>query len=148
MANADDTLDAMLDLASTEPDDELSRLLWHAHVLLMKHPVAARAAFRALAAEGKRFAETEEGARWKRRLAGSELIARGRSVWEVATLGMLDESTRVLPTQFVDMLSYAAGLADLEPALARATEPRATEPRATEPRDVVDDVERLDTGAP
>jgi len=119
----DDDLSALFALLSTEPEDELARVIWQAHIVLLKHPVAARAAFRAVAAEGRRFAETEEGARWKHRLAGSDLVRRGRSVWELATLGMVDETPAVLPTQFVDMLCYAAGLADLEPALARAVEP-------------------------
>jgi hypothetical protein len=127
MATPEDDLPALFALLLNEPEDELARVIWQAQVLLLKHPVAARAAFRAVAAEGRRFAETEEGARWKARLAGSELIRRGRSVWEVATLGMVDETTRVLPTQFVDMLSYAAGLADLEPVLARAVEPPSPE---------------------
>lgn len=138
MADADDDPLALLELIANEPEDELTRVLWQAHLLLVKHPVAARAAFRALAAQGRRFAETNEGAQWKERLAGSELIQRGRSVWELATLGMLDESPRVLPAQFVDMLSYAAGLADLEPVLARAAEP----PRIGEDVDLIESESR------
>lgn len=123
-----DTLPALFEQFVREPDDELARALWHAHILLVKHPVAARAAFRTLAAEGRRFAETKEGKVWKERLKGSSLIRRGRSVWELATLGMLNESPQMLPTQFIDMLAYAAGLADLEPTLARAVEPLAALP--------------------
>lgn len=138
MAGAEDDLLALLERIAAEPEDELTSALWEAQRLLVKHPVAARAAFRALVAQGRRFAETNEGARWKERLVGSELVRRGRSVWELATLGMLDESPRVLPTQFVDMLSYAAGLADLEPVLARAAEPprvgEDVDPIAPEPR--------------
>lgn len=114
---------SLLELLWHEPEDELARVLVKAQLTLIKHPVAARAAFRAIAAEGRRFAETEDGKRWKKQLSGSELIRRGRSVFELATLGMASESPELLPTQFVDMLSYAAGLADLEPALARAVEP-------------------------
>jgi len=134
METSDDDLPALIALLSSEPEDELARIIWRAQVVLLKHPVAARAAFRVVAAEGRRFAETEEGAQWKERLAGSDLIRRGRSVWEVATLGMVDETTRVLPMQFVDMLCYAAGLADLEPALARAVEPDAEHVRHPELR--------------
>lgn len=107
-----------------QPDDELGRMIEEVHGLLLKHPFAARGAFRALVAEGRRFAETEEGARWKRRLEGSELIQRGRSVWEIATGGMLDEAPTLLPTQLIDLLAHAVTLDDLEPALARAVEPR------------------------
>jgi hypothetical protein len=121
-----DSLPSLLEQFMHEPEDELARVLWHAHVMLIKHPVAARAAFRAISAEGRRFATTKEGKRYKARLAGSELIRRGRSVWELATLGMLNETPSMLPTQFVDMLAYAAGLTDLEPALALAVEPTTT----------------------
>jgi len=120
-----DSVTGILDLLMNEPEDELSEALHQAHLMLLLHPVAARAAFRAFAREGRRFAETEEGRAWKERLAGSELIRRGRSVWEVATLGMLEErDSALLPTQLVDALCYAAGLPDLEPALARAVEPK------------------------
>ena len=113
--DGEDSLPALLELFLDEPEDDLGRVLRQAHVLLLKHPVAARAAFRAIAAEGRRFAETDEGKAWKERLVGSELVRRGRSVWEIATLGMLDENpARLLPTQFVDALCYAAGLSDLE----------------------------------
>jgi hypothetical protein len=119
----DDSFGSLLELLWHEPEDDLARVLVQAQLTLIKHPVAARAAFRAIAAEGRRFAETEEGKRWKKRIAGSDLIRRGRSVFELATLGMVNEQPQILPTQFVDMLSYAAGLANLEPALARAVEP-------------------------
>jgi hypothetical protein len=119
----DDSLESLLELLWDEPEDDLARVLVRAQLTLIKHPVAARAAFRAVVAEGRRFGETEEGQRWKKRLAGSDLIRRGRSVFELATLGMVNEQPQILPTQFVDMLSYAAGLANLEPALARAVEP-------------------------
>lgn len=132
MSEVDDDLPALLESLLHEPDDELARVLRRAHVALLKYPVAARAAFRAIVAEGRRFAETEEGARWKERLADSELVQRGRSVWELATLGMLDEKDRMLPTQFVDMFCYAASLVDLEPALARAVEPPSYESDAEE----------------
>jgi hypothetical protein len=122
-ADNDDNLSSLLELLWHEPEDDLARILVKAQLTLIKHPVAARAAFRAIAAEGRKFAQTEEGQAWKKRLAGSDLIRRGRSVFELATIGMVSEDAQVLPSQFVDMLSYAAGLADLEPALARAVEP-------------------------
>ncbi len=117
--------DSLFELLSEQPEDELSSALQNAHRLLLKHPVAARAAFRALAAEGRRFAATPEGKQWAARLAGSDLMRRGRSLWEVATLGMLEErSTQMLPTQLLDALCHAVARPDLEPALARAAEPR------------------------
>ena len=123
------SVSALLELLTEdEPDDLLSRALQEAHLLLLKHPIAARAAFKAVSAEGRTFAATEEGKLWQKRLAGSDLIRRGRSVWEIGTLAMLEEpGDRLLPSQFVDALSYAAALTDLEPRLARAVEARPSD---------------------
>src|SRR5687767_10038398 len=97
-----ETVQSLLDLLFKEPDDELSRVLYELQLLVIKHPISAQAAFRALIAEGRRFAETEEGATWKSRLAGSELMLRSRSVWEVATQNMLEEpAPRTLPSQYI-----------------------------------------------
>lgn len=105
-----------------EPDDELGRLLYELRWLVLKHPIAARAAYRALLAEGRRFAETDEGRVWRERLRRSELIRRGTAVFELGTLGALD-SDSVLPTQLIDAFARAAVREDLEEALARRSEP-------------------------
>src|SRR5580692_407187 len=60
------------------PDTELSAILRRAQLVLLKHPVAAQAAYAALIAEGRRFAATPEGAEWAAALAGSEELRRGR----------------------------------------------------------------------
>lgn len=119
-----DAMDSMLDLLVDEPDDELSRLLFELRWLVIKHPVAAQAAFRTLVAEGRRFATTDEGQAWRARLENSELVRRGAAVFELGTLGMLDgDSERVLPTQLIDAVARAASRRDLEEALARRLEP-------------------------
>lgn len=117
-------VDAILDAFLDERDDELSRLVRAVHVLLLKHPIAARSLYAALAAEGRAFAQTEEGARWQQRLAGSELLRRGQSVWDVMTLNMLEEEgPRLLPSQYVEGLCHAASMADLESRLSRCAMP-------------------------
>jgi hypothetical protein len=134
----DGGVDGLLAALAEEPADELSTLLVELRWLIVKHPIAARATFRSLVAEGRRFAETDEGARWHRRLEGSPLIRRGRPVWELATLNMLDEdASRALPTQLIDAFCHAAARADLEPALARRLEPSD---------DDLDDLDDLDYG--
>jgi len=118
-------LDSLLSELAEEPTDELDVLLRELRWVILKHPVAARAVYRALVAEGRRYAATEEGAAWRRRLDSSPLIRRGRSVWELATCNMLDEdATRALPTQLIDAFCRAAAMSDLEPELARRLEPR------------------------
>ena len=98
-------------------DDELVRILREGQFLILRHPVAAQAALRALVAEGRRFAETAAGRRWKDRLARSELIRRGRMIWQGSVLNMLEENSDTpLPSAFLDALLAAAASEDL-PAL-------------------------------
>lgn len=98
-------------------DEELVRILREGQFLILRHPVAAQAAFRALVAEGRRFAETKVGRRWKNRLARSELIRRGRMVWQGSVLNMLEEeSDTPLPSAFLDALLAATASENL-PAL-------------------------------
>ncbi|HEY5920013.1 MAG TPA: hypothetical protein VIV11_00020 [Kofleriaceae bacterium] len=115
---------AMLDLLVDEPDDELSRLLYELRWLLLKHPIAAQAAYRALVKEGRAFAQTDAGRSWRARLEHSELIRRGTSLFDLGTMSMLDaDSEQVLPTQLIDAFARAASRRDLEEALARRLEP-------------------------
>ena len=110
-------------LLPAEGDDEDERLLARlraAQVILLKYPIAAQALIAALIAEGRRFAATPEGARWKESLAGSDLLRRGRAVWEAATLRAFDaDPERPLPTTYLEAFARACQRGDLEPLLAR-----------------------------
>ena len=53
--------------------------------LIARRPDSLRLVLSALASEGRRFASTEEGQRLQQRLTRSELVRRGRIVWQ--TLG-------------------------------------------------------------
>jgi hypothetical protein len=87
-----------------EPDDP-GAILREVALLVRRHPVALQAACRALVAEGRRFVETPEGRSWQKRLAGSELVRRGRMLWEASSLDLLDDRGDArLPTAFVDAL--------------------------------------------
>ena len=101
-------------------DDPLKAPLRQAQRLMLEHPAAAQRMFSALVAEGRRYAETPEGAALAERLAGSDLIRRGRVLWEVATLNLLEESApSVLPTRLLDLFAQATAVEALEPFLAR-----------------------------
>ncbi|AUX28302.1 uncharacterized protein SOCE836_003720 [Sorangium cellulosum] len=85
---------------------------------MLKHPVAAQAAFAALIAEGRRFAATPEGAEWAAALAGSDLVRRGRQVWDAVGMNMLeDDPDAILPSAYLEALLRAARSPDLEAAL-------------------------------
>ena len=107
-------------LALGARDDDPFRLLQQGHLLLLKYPAAAQAAFRALVAEGRRFARTPEGRRWKERLASSTLVRRGHMLWEGSALDVLEERTdTVLPSALLDAIVGAIGSAELPELLAR-----------------------------
>jgi hypothetical protein len=119
-----DPIASMLELLVDESTDELSQLLVSLRWLMLKHPIAAQAAYRTLIMEGRRFAATTAGQAWRARLEGSELVRRGVSILEFGTLGMLDaDDNGLLPTQLIDAFSRAASRRDLEEALARHAEP-------------------------
>ncbi len=101
-------------------EDGLFAALRQAQQLILRYPVSAQALFASVVAEGRAFAETPDGAALRDRLAGSELIRRGRVVWEVGTLNVLEEEpATALPSKLMDALAKAATVPDLEPMLTR-----------------------------
>lgn len=100
-----------------ESDDVTLQRLRAAQALLLKYPVASQAAFAALAREGRRFAETEEGMIWKRRLADSPLVAKARTMFEGLSGGLVGEGQGPLPSSYVDAFLRALDR-DLETLLA------------------------------
>jgi len=101
-------------LVLSRPEDSLETVLRQASLLVLKHPIAAQAIFSAFVAEGRRFAATPEGRRWKRALADSELVRRGRALWERSVLSMLqDTPDTVIPTSILDAVVQAVGRDDL-----------------------------------
>lgn len=98
--------------------DDLALVLHEVRWLMVRHPLAARAVYRALAAEGRRFATSAEGKAWAERLASSELVRRVQLLWEVASGNALDDASgQVLPSQLIDAFCRAAARDDLERAL-------------------------------
>ena len=86
------------------------RLLQQLQIAALKHPVAARALFQALAAEGRAFARTPEGQVWRDRLAGSDLLHRARIALELPGFSNLTAPGEgALPTNYVDALFNLAG---------------------------------------
>ncbi|MBK6535664.1 MAG: hypothetical protein IPF99_40885 [Deltaproteobacteria bacterium] len=101
-------------------EDGLFAALRQAQALIVRYPVAAQALFAAAVAEGRAYSATPEGTALRERLKGSELIRRGRVVWEVGTLNVLEEEpTTILPSKVMDALARAATVPDLEPMLTR-----------------------------
>lgn len=98
-------------------------LLQQLQLLLLKHPLAAQAAFSALVAEGRRFAATPEGAAWKASLAASDLVRNGRQLWDALTLNLLEEdASTVVPSAYLEALFRVATSPELEAVLRELRE--------------------------
>jgi hypothetical protein len=105
-----------------DPDD-LGEILGQLQSIVVRYPIAAQAAFRALVAEGRAFAETEEGRELARSLADSRLVRRGRIAWDVVTARAFDDDPDVIvPSVFLDALARSAAVDALEPLLSRLFE--------------------------
>jgi len=88
----------------TAPDQTL-RVLRSLQASLLKHPIAAQAAFTALVAEGRSFGATEAGRAMRTALEQSELLRRARLVFDFSTLSMLEqEPPDIMPSAYIDAL--------------------------------------------
>ena len=96
-------------LTISDADEQVIALLRELQRAVLLHPEAARALFSALTREGRAFAQTADGARWKERIARSQLVARALLVMQTATLFALEEeSTGATPSALVDALASDA----------------------------------------
>lgn len=108
------------DPASAPSTRELEALLRRLRLLILRHPVAAQEAYAALLEEGRRFAGTERGLIWKRRLAGSQLLQRARRLLDVVSMRLLeDDPDVVVPTSYVDAIAQTLDAPELEQLLLR-----------------------------
>lgn len=105
--------------ATAAGEDETLKRLHQARLLLIKYPVAAQAVFAALVAEGRRYAETPAGQRDKARLATSDLVRKGRAVFEAVSGGMLGEHAGPLPSGFLEAFLDATRREGLEEVLGK-----------------------------
>jgi hypothetical protein len=109
-----------------ETDDELGRVLAALRGVLLRHPIAAQAAFAALVTEGRRYAVTEEGAAWYERIAESVLLDRVRLIWDAAGMtAFVPEGSETLPSVFVEGVARGAAAVGLEPLLSRIFDERS-----------------------
>ena len=90
-------------------DEVVDRAIRQLARAMVKYPIAAQAAYQALVREGRAFAATDEGRALRARLARSELVARLRTAWELATLGMLrdDAPAGAIPSVVVEAMIHA-----------------------------------------
>jgi hypothetical protein len=85
------------------------RVLRSLQALILRYPVAANAAFGALIAEGRAFAQTAEGRAWRDKLAASELVHRARLFLDLPGLSILErDSPEILPSSYLDTIFVLA----------------------------------------
>jgi hypothetical protein len=85
-----------------------------------------QAAVRALAAEGRAFAQTEEGRRWKERLREAPLVQRLQTIWEgVSDQAFTADGPEVVPTVLLERLVQVAKRDQLEALISQLFEARA-----------------------
>ena len=115
----DQTSDTLPRLVITEENEILSRLLLEGQHVLLRYPQAARALIGAFVAEGRQFAESPEGKVWQSRLAQSDLVRRGRFIWDAYSIdALLDNESGQLPSAWLDVILAAVSNPDLEGILA------------------------------
>ena len=111
-------------LTLEDEGQELLSILEEAQYLILRHPIAAQGLFAAFVAEGRCYAHTAEGRRWTERLAGSDLIRKGRVVWEVTTMKVLEEDApNVFPSAYAEAFAQVTRQHPLEPLLSRLFDP-------------------------
>jgi hypothetical protein len=117
-------IDAFRVTAAEGREGEIADVLCRAQLVLLKHPIAAQAAFAALIAEGRRFAKTPEGATWMAALSGSDVVRQLRPVWEAVSLDMLeDDPDTIVPSAYLEVLLKAAKSTDLDALLRKLHDP-------------------------
>jgi hypothetical protein len=103
--------------------DDLVETLYDLQDALLRYPMVVQRVFSALVAEGKRFAETPEGAALRDRLLASKSTASARMLWELLTAhSFTEDSFTVLPSAFVERLVQLIAVRGLEPLVSRVFE--------------------------
>jgi hypothetical protein len=89
---------------------ELAEFLKEARLAILENPAGARSIVRLLVAEGQRYATTEAGADWQRRLLASEELEHLREMWEAVSLSIVDDLTddQPVPTAWLDLIRDVA----------------------------------------
>lgn len=105
---------------STTPDEVFLEALVRVRGLVEAHPAALHGIVAALAADGRAFASTPEGRRWRELLERSELLPRARLLWDALGLGGAPPETAdpVRPSELVRLLVEVARSPRLEVLLS------------------------------
>ncbi len=119
----DDHIEPAIDPEHAGPGADVEHTLRQMQEVLWRFPMAARAAYSALVAEGRAYEQTPEGAELMQQLLRSPRSHRLRVIWEVLTLSSMDEGgAGAVPTMFLDRLCKTLVTERIEPTLTRLFE--------------------------
>tara|TARA_R110002072_G_scaffold5527_2_gene35306 strand:- start:15528 stop:15890 length:363 start_codon:yes stop_codon:yes gene_type:complete len=102
-------------LTIQDPESEVDEVLLALQSAVLKHPAASQAILSALTAEGRQYAQTEEGKLVLTTLSESDLLQKLWRVWEGTSLWSFNpDEDCILPSAYVDALFMSAGSKDIE----------------------------------
>jgi len=93
--------DEVLPRLVLEGEGTLRRILIGWRRLIIEEERGLRVVVRSFIAEGRRFAETEEGRQWLEALSRSEVIGRGRVLWDLYSSGRDQGEPDMTPSQWL-----------------------------------------------
>lgn len=103
-----------------QDNDSLMSVLRFIQRLLVRNPRALSAILQAVVAEGYRFAKTPEGQHWKESLTRSELMLRGRLIWDsYGFSSLMDTAPALLPSDWLELIVSGLMNTDLEATLTQ-----------------------------
>jgi hypothetical protein len=92
-----------------DQEDAILDLLREMQSAALVHSEATRALYRSLVQEGRLFAQTAAGRRWKERILRSALLERAVLIWQNATLWITEEpADTAAPSALIDAVAAAA----------------------------------------
>lgn len=99
--------------------EDLVTALRRTQLAIGTHARTLRPIVAALAAEGRRFAATSEGERWRAAIAASPLARRGRGVWEALSMQAFDGPLDAAFSGHLEAFLRALRCPELEALLAQ-----------------------------
>jgi hypothetical protein len=104
----------------SDKECHLVELLGRLREVALSQPAVGHAITSFLVAEGRRFATTDDGARWLEVLRDSPEVERLRQIWEATTLNVFDDESDApgVPNAWVDLIADLASVGRVDRIVA------------------------------
>jgi hypothetical protein len=115
--------DRARDERDTDAQEDVVSALYWMRDSIYRYPMVVQAVFSFLVAEGRRFAETEEGEQLRNRLMRSPSSASARMIWELLTThAFVEKPVHALPSAFIERFVRLVATRGIEPLISRIFE--------------------------